>query len=209
MKKVFGVFLIFIFVVPVSSLGPTTWLIVDWHPEHQQWVDNNTTTYFSKGRIKVVTLNDENQSLPEEIKHVLKSITMSEVRVYTDTSKAPQPPNPKIEKFIRTASVDRFKNYVNQLVTFENRGTGGLNAKANSGNEKAQAWAMAQFQEMGYEPQLHCYKNHRFARECNVLAIKRGSLPSSVIVMAHLDDVGHANAGADDNASGASALLTM
>jgi len=203
----------FIVILPlffVHSKKPQLWLVTDWDPAVEDELNRTTDVYFQKGRVKVVKFKKTGVNIPKEIENRLRPITMNQIKVYRPPRNKPAP-KPKILDLIAGVSQEKFDAVVERLTNFSNREVGGLGQKSNSGNIKAVHWIKSQFEEMNYETSLFCYKQHDFDKECNVVAEKKGtSFPQQVVVvLAHLDDVGHEKAGADDNASGMAALLTM
>ena len=124
---------------------------------------------------------------------------------------APGTPDPKILQVLQGVRKEAIVQSVKKLASFDNRSVRGLSRRVDSGNAQAVTWLAAELEAMGYTTRTHCYRERRHGKECNVVAEKKGSGDSGeiVVVMAHLDDVGHPQAGADDNASGSAALLEM
>ncbi|MGK5090298.1 M28 family peptidase [Bdellovibrionota bacterium FG-2] len=67
------------------------------------------------------------------------------------------------------------------------------------------------FVSLGLTAERHCYKTSKHDPECNIIRKKLGAAenPKAVVIVAHLDSVGHNRAGADDNASGTGGLLEL
>lgn len=209
MRRLGGFFLILLFTISVSSGKLPLYLVIDAHPEHEAILNKYTETFFTKGRVHLVRLKEGVERLPESLAGVLRPVSQGEVRVYVPEAKKTTAADPRVSELLSRASLATFRQVMDRLVGFENRGTRDLARKADAGNRGAQLWLSEKLKEFGYAAELHCYKTHGFAQECNVLAEKTGLSSGVVLVLAHMDDVGHANAGADDNASGSAALLTM
>jgi len=106
-----------------------------------------------------------------------------------------------VDQLVRLVDADKIKADVISLSSYRNRAAG------SDENRQAVNWAEDRLKALGYSTRQICYR----AGSCSVLADKAGTQPATgtVLVMAHVDSVGRAFAGADDNASGTAALLEM
>src|SRR5690606_30131794 len=120
-------------------------------------------------------------------------------------------PDPILQGLVDRVDPARIGAAVERLSSLGPRDARGLDRQAGSGNARTTAWLHEQLAGLGYEVSLQPYAKRRFGDESNVVAEKRGTrCPDEVIVVvAHLDDVGHPQAGADDNASGTAGLLEL
>ena len=105
----------------------------------------------------------------------------------------------------------RLMGYAESIVMTGKRHAGGLDLSAASGNRLAMDYIAAKFGEMGYQVERQCYKNRKADKECNIVARRKAGPAGAkaVLIIGHMDSVGHENAGADDNASGAAGVLEM
>src|SRR5262249_29961151 len=72
-------------------------------------------------------------------------------------------------------------------------------AAGSSGEQAAADYAMAELQRIGLDPHAQGPRN--------VYAIIKGTSADAIVLGAHLDHLGHGYPGADDDASGVSAVL--
>ena len=120
-------------------------------------------------------------------------------------------PDPVLAGLVDRVDPARVRADIEQLSSLGPRDAAGLDTRQDSGNARTTAWLRSELAALGYHVSLQPYANRRFGQESNVIAEKRGTkYPDEVVVVvAHFDDVGHAQAGADDNASGTAGLLEM
>lgn len=108
--------------------------------------------------------------------------------------------NNVIERLVGQVDVAKLRTDVATLSAHRSRSAG------SEENRLATNWAEDRLKSLGYQTRQVCYR----AGICSVIADRAGTAGSGIVlVMAHLDSVGRAFAGADDNASGTAALLEM
>ena len=208
MKSIFTTILLFGFTISVLSSEVGLFLVLDSHLELINDVDEMTTTVFNRGRVKVVRLKRTFGFVPVHIRKALRPISLGGFKVYRPSSKNTSAKRPTIE-FINQAQQEVMLEALRRLTGFENRGVSDLGRKLEAGNQQAQVYILAELKKYGLDAKLDCYRDRGFGRECNVVADLAGETDEIILVQGHLDDVGHEKAGADDNASGSSALLAM
>ncbi|MEZ4749437.1 MAG: M28 family metallopeptidase [Bdellovibrionota bacterium] len=188
------------------------YLVLSHHPHDLEALAPHTVPHMDEGRLKVVRLRKDLDELSPNLQSLLRRVRPSELKSYI-----PEIPSRslkrriEVEEVLKKISKAKYQDYLTFLASFEDRDVAGLDRKANSGNERAVQWIKSEFEKLNYQTSLHCYKSRRYAEECNVVAMRPGRELQDewVVVVGHLDDVGHHQAGADDNASGAVALLEM
>ncbi|MCB0405156.1 MAG: Zn-dependent exopeptidase M28 [Bdellovibrionales bacterium] len=188
------------------------YLVVSHHPHDLDALAAVTLPYLDEGRLKVVRLRKEFGELTPALQSLLRRVRPSELKSYRpEISTRSLKRRADVEEVLKKISKTTYQDYLTFMASFEDRDAAGLDRKENSGNERAVKWLQEEFEKLSYQTSLHCYKARRYAEECNVVAMRPGrELPNEwVVVVGHLDDVGHHQAGADDNASGAVALLEM
>ena len=104
-----------------------------------------------------------------------------------------------IQAMLKKISEEKVKKHLKFLVNQNSRKIG------TAGNLETVSYIENLFKKYRYEVKRVCFKKS----VCNVWGIKKGKVDEYVLIEAHLDSVGALNAGADDNASGAAALLEM
>lgn len=199
----------------VSSSGERNlYLVTKHHPRIIESIKKIGQVEFEKGRVLVVSLNkgldlNSTEAIGRELKSSLRSISKGEFLVYRPAPGAVKK-KPRHSEWVNETNEETFVGAVESLTQIEDRSSRGLSRQPSSGNLQAQEYLLNRLKSYGLEPQLHCYYESTFGKECNVVAVKSGAEGAkSILVQAHFDDVGYKNAGADDNASGSSALLTM
>jgi Zn-dependent M28 family amino/carboxypeptidase len=102
---------------------------------------------------------------------------------------------------VRLIDENKIKADVAHLSAYRNRAAG------SEENRQAVNWTEDRLKGLGYQTQQICYR----AGLCSVIADRQASTESTkvLLVLAHIDSVGRAFAGADDNASGTAVLLEM
>jgi hypothetical protein len=177
--------------------------VISSHPHELEELSPFVETVYQNGRLWVVQLKEGDA--PLEIMGLLKPLKggeksylheaprMMNLRAPIQTiSRAPL--NSIKADFIKADVEDLANNY-------ETRFTG------SEGNKEAISVVSKRFKAMGYTVGKICFVSDA----CSVIAEKLGSqTPEKVImVMGHIDSVGEAFAGADDNASGVAVMLEM
>ena len=190
----------------VGSADPQLFLVIDHHFE-ESLNRTNFSTYLKAARLHIVTAKSEEKGFRWQ----------KQVRpIFIDDFSVERPPkkmnflrNEKVNGLLGGLRLQGFANYIQTLTKFENRSIRDLNRKEKSGNEKVQSWLVHELKGYGLKVEKKCYRKWKFENECNVLAVHQGEEDEIILAQAHMDDVGHQQAGADDNASGTAGLLLM
>jgi hypothetical protein len=150
------------------------------------------------GRNLIVT---PKRPMPKYIQKLMKPIELKDLKRYQPRRVSKRRAHPKILKIIREVDPADVQEIVEKMTSFKNRRSG------SDSNVEATKWVAKQFEDMGLKVQVDCFKT----KTCNVYAYQKGvETPDEfILVEAHLDDVGHGYAGADDNASGVAGLLSI
>ncbi len=174
--------------------------VIDSHPHSVQEIAPYIETAFQSGRLWVVRLRTD---IPSSLAKSFRRLRGGEksYRFMDRVRGKIRRGVPFIRERLAGVERDRIQKDVELLSAFETRVVG------SAGNQEAMALVSERFKSMGFEVSLSCYAPEM----CNVIAERTGhATPSAVtVVMAHLDSVDEAFAGADDNASGVAALLEM
>lgn len=172
------------------------------HPHDIEELSPYVETVYQKGRLWVVDLKS---SAPDEILKHLRSLTGKEKHFLYEgmfiSNKSQKGKKDYIKNYVSQVSVENIKNDIQTLSSFETRFV------ATPENTLALQQTAGRLSSLGYSVREHCYRDE----VCSLIAEKVGSTKSREIlmVMAHIDSIGEAFAGADDNASGMAALLEM
>lgn len=148
--------------------------------------------------------------LPPEIAANLRPVSPDEI--YNGPAQKGEQKAADPEVLALTSRVDgrRLMGYAEAITMTGKRSAAQLDVSAASGNRLAMDYIANAFKEMGYSVERQCYKDRKADKECNVVA-RRSAGPGAkaILVIGHMDSVGHENAGADDNASGSAGVLEM
>lgn len=190
--------------------GPS-YLLLSHDPAFLEEAARYSSVVYSKGRVRLVKLLVPPAELPPAVAAKLREAAPSEIRSFR-----PSPPEEKAADpavLALTARVDgrRLAGYAEAITMTGKRGAAALDLSAASGNRQAMDYIANAFRESGYEVERHCYKDRKQDKECNILGRRKSGTPGArtIAVVGHMDSVGHENAGADDNASGAAGVLEM
>lgn len=182
--------------------------VISSHPHALEELNPHITTVYQEGRLWVVEV-DENA--PSEIHDHLRPITGREKSyVYNSKSTVKRFYIPQeisgagtsaISQRLQNVDPTLIENDVVTLSDFESRYAG------STGNQNATTLVGKRFSELGFSVKEICYR----AGVCSLIADKKGSSNKEdvLMVMGHIDSVGKAFAGADDNASGVAVMLEM
>jgi hypothetical protein len=107
-----------------------------------------------------------------------------------------------VQSAVADAAVARIDRYAHDLFAFDSKHI------TRPGNRLAIDYLAARLREWGYQPELQWFEPRRGGRTANVIATLRGTLHPELVyvVSSHFDSV-EDGPGADDDASGATALL--
>jgi len=155
-----------------------------------------STIEHNTGRIVLVSLK---KNTPKKFLKFLRKITLKETSSYISNSQVALEKELIIVKSLNNINTKDIKDIVSKMASYKKRSAG------SNDNLEASKYIENEFKSMGFEVEFDCFKSNY----CNVYAKKKGLSEDTILVEAHLDSVGRANAGADDNASGVAGLLLM
>ncbi len=185
-----------------AEVNEKTYLLQDHSPHVLQEINKNFITVYEKGRHILVKLKKglDFNKIPLHVKSVLQERDRSElVTISHGEIKITESIDPRMSLYLDLISRERIIEVVEQLTAKENRRQG------QRGNQEVTHWLKQFFTTLGLETREECLK----VGVCNVIGVKRGMTDEYVLIEAHLDSVGHAFAGADDNASGIAGLIEI
>lgn len=171
------------------------------HPHDIEDMKVHTETVYKNGRVWIVQIKE---NAPLSIKKHLRPLSGGEKSYIFNSPVASEKKFKKkdsIKGLVENIDIEAIKEDVYELASLESRAAG------TAGNQQAVQLVFDRLTEYGYEVKKICYSSD----VCSVVADKRGTHASQevLLVMAHIDSVGYAFAGADDNASGTAVLLEM
>lgn len=176
--------------------------LVTHHDEHVlKEVFEKLDIKINKGRTLVVSAK-ANKVIPVSLMKHLQVVKLEDVANYGAVLSKNAKPNDEVVKIISDVTADEMKALVEKISSFTNRKSG------EDDNLDASQWIQQEFNKLGMKTELDCFKGKK---TCNVYGYLKGQLKGkdTILVEAHLDSVGHANAGSDDNASGVAGLLMI
>ncbi len=162
---------------------------------------------YDKGRTRLVRPLLPYDSLPAELRAALRPVGPGEVRNEPAGSFVKVEADPAVRDLLSRVDPRNISAWAERLTMTGKRSAGALDLSPASGNRLAADMIADELGRLGYAVERHCYRARKKDDECNVAGRREGE--SYILVAAHFDTVGHENAGADDNASGAAALLEM
>jgi len=193
---------------PVS--GPS-YLLLSHDPAFLERVAEISEPVYAKGRSRLVRLTVPPAQVPAEIMALLRAASPADIRSYTVPAPSEKAADPAVLSLVSRVNSAGLMGYADAITMTGKRAARDLDASASSGNRAAMDYIENALRDMGYATERHCYKDRKKDKECNILA--RGKSPAqgarTIAVVGHMDSVGHENAGADDNASGAAGVLEM
>jgi len=191
------------FSVSSSFKGPALYQVISSHPHDLEEMAPFVKTVKESGRLHIVSISEDT---PDDILKNLKPITGKEKsyrykRSLNLKKETKIDIDPLIKKTVSEVNLKRIENDVAALVAFKTRHS------SSKENRLVTVELEQKLMRMGFSVSRDCFG----AGVCNLVAEKVGvKNPDQVLaVVAHMDSVGHDFAGADDNASGVSALLEM
>ncbi|MDD2804489.1 MAG: M28 family peptidase [Elusimicrobiales bacterium] len=188
-----------------------SYLLLSHDPAFLEEVGRLSAPIYTKGRARLVKFTVPYASLPPHIAASVRPAEQGEISYGPAAAPEVKMADPAVLALTAKVSGSRLLGYADILTNTGKRGAKDLDASAASGNRAAMDYIESAFKDLGYETERHCYKERKKDRECNILARRRSAAPGAKIiaVVGHMDSVGHNNAGADDNASGAAGVLEM
>lgn len=211
MKRILPTLLLAVSFAAPAQAAPT-YLLLSHDPAFLQEIARFSEPALSLGRARLVRLTVPASELPPALAALLKEAGPSDVHYApAATPEYKLTPDPAVQAVTAKVDPSRLMGYADFLVNTGKRGARDLDASPASGNRAAMDYIEAKFRGFGYETERHCYKERKQDRECNILARRKAARTGAktIAVVGHLDSVGHNNAGADDNASGAAGVLEM
>jgi len=193
----------------VSASGPS-YLLLSQDPDFLEQLSKVSSTAYSSGRTRLVSLSVPLNELPAWIASRLREVSPGEVYNGPAAEGAEKDADPEIISIISKADPGRLMNYARDITMTGKRNSGQLDYSAASGNRQAMDYIAASFKGLGYSVERQCYKERKADKECNIIARRAGEPGNrAILIVGHMDSVGFENAGADDNASGAAGVLEM
>ncbi|OGR44622.1 MAG: hypothetical protein A2X35_04760 [Elusimicrobia bacterium GWA2_61_42] len=194
---------------PVAD-GPS-YLLLSHDPAFLKEVSQFSVPVYTKGRARLVKLTVPAAQVPPAIRAKLRATAPGEIY----SAPAPEPKDkaadPEVLALVSKVNSARLMGYAEAITMTGKRGAAQLDLSAASGNRLAMDYIAGAFKDMGYAVERQCYKDRKADKECNIVARRKAGQPGAktILVIGHMDSVGHENAGADDNASGSAGLLEM
>ncbi len=182
----------------MGNIDKNNYLVISHHPHVLTDIDPYVELVKNSGRHRVVKII---KSIPDHLKKYLRPIKLSELRSYQPQVIAQDSLDPKLVKLLAKMDQRDLQHIVSTLSSFEKR-----RARSVS-NKQATDWFKRELEKLGLVVVEDCFR----ANTCNLYAKKIGnrSNKKTILVEAHIDDVGHQHAGADDNASGVAGLYII
>ena len=188
-----------------------SYLLLSHDPAFLEEISEFSDPVLTKGRARLVRLKVPLQRLPPELAAHLREASAGDVHYGPAAAAREKAADPAVLALLSGVSPARLAAYAETITMTGKRGARDLDLSPASGNRAAMDYIENAFRELGYETERHCYKQRKQDSECNILGRRRsGAAGAKIIaVVGHMDSVGHENAGADDNASGAAGVLEM
>lgn len=195
----------------LTAQSGATYLLLSHDPVFLEEIAGFSEPVYTKGRARLVRLTVPHGELPAELRAFLRPASAGEISYAPARVTRDKAADPAVLAVTRKVDAARLMGYADALTMTGKRGARDLDASPASGNRLAMDYIAAAFAGLGYEVERHCYKDRKKDKECNILGRRKASAPGAktIAVVGHMDSVGHENAGADDNASGAAGVLEM
>lgn len=185
-----------------SYRGNDLFQVISSHPHDVEELSPYVETVYQSGRLWIVQLK---KNAPDSIMTHLRTLSGREKNYLYEglyvTNKSHKTKKVNIQSFTKTVDIQNIQKDIEELAAYETRYVGTIE------NQQAMDQSAVRLREMGYKIEEICYRED----VCSLIAERKGLVnPESVImIMGHIDSVGEAFAGADDNASGTAVLLEM
>ena len=176
--------------------------VINQHPHHIREMNYHFKTIHKRGRLWVV---EPKEGTPQDLLEKLKPITGRERSYLWDQplfhEKRWAQDELEILGLIGGISPQTIRKDVELLSSFRTRRAGTIE------NYEALQAVKQRLSKYNLKVKEICYR----PKSCSLVAERKGSTrsPDVVLVMSHIDSVGHDFAGADDNASGVAVLLEI
>ncbi len=189
----------------------SSYLLLSQDPAFLEKISAFSTTVYSVGRTRLVKLSVPFAGLDPELAAKLRPVSPGEVYNGPAAKGEQKAADPAVLALTSKVDGRRLMGYTEGITMTGKRSAAQLDASAASGNRLAMDYIAAAFKDMGYAVERQCYKDRKADKECNIVARRKAAQPGAkiILVIGHMDSVGHENAGADDNASGAAGVLEM
>jgi hypothetical protein len=191
--------LLFLMVLTQGFRLAPTYQVISAHPHDVDDLKPFIETVRQEGRFWEVRLRP---GIPRHLLTLVRPLQGNELGSrMIPRRKTVTPANPEITTLVRLVDENKIKADVIHLSSYRNRSAG------SEDNRQAVNWTEDRLKGLGYQTQQICYRTG----VCSVIADKLATTESNktLLVLAHVDSVGRAFAGADDNASGTAVLLEM
>lgn len=160
---------------------------------------SNMEEQFNQGRMQIYRLK-KGHVLKGEQAEYFKPIAADGWKVIApEMNTAKTEINPKIMTVINELNVSNVRGHLEYFTGQTSRRSGA------PGNQESTTYIEKYLGELGYEMTRDCFSPGL----CNIWGTLQGNVDEYVLIEAHLDSVGRAYAGADDNGSGAAGLLEL
>jgi len=191
--------------------GSEFYLVTSTDRDFMGKLENVSDIAYDQGRTRLIRLKIPYEDLSPELKAGLKRTERGEAHNYRVSLKTGELPKPEVQRLVSGVSAESIMKYAGKLVYAGKRSSSQLDVKKGSGNKLAMDAVEEAFKSLGYAVEKNCYRDRKCDKECNISGLKSSGSPEAgiILIIAHLDSVGHENAGADDNASGVGGLLEM
>lgn len=160
-----------------------------------------------KGRIHAVEISDRNfNKLSPSTQKALRPIDLKQLKNYNFSLPKGTRLNGDTAVMVEKIKTENLYSIIEHLSTYKSRYVG------SQGNKDSVEWVLERFKSYGLETKKECYRAGWYQYEaCNAIGVKKATNPNAktIVVMAHLDTVGKAFAGAEDNGSGVAAVLEL
>lgn len=160
---------------------------------------------YKKGRVHLVEMEKKDfLTLSEEERQYLRPMNLEQIQNDFATNPVRQEKDAQISSLVGQIDKEKMREIITHLSTYKTRYVG------TEGNAQAVEWVIEQFKALGLETRTECFSAGWYADEsCNAIGLKKGKSNKKYVIMGHLDTVGRAFAGADDNGSGVAAVIEM
>jgi hypothetical protein len=197
--------------LPATAASGPAYLLTSQDPAFLESIAAFSETVYSSGRTRLVKLTVPLDQLPPAMAALLRPVSPGEVYNAPAPRGVEKAPDASVLALLEKIDGRRLMGYAEAITMTGKRHAGSLDQSAASGNRLAMDYIAGKFSEMGYQVERQCYKNRKADKECNIVARRKAGSAGAkaLLVIGHMDSVGHENAGADDNASGAAGVLEM
>lgn len=159
---------------------------------------------YKKGRVHLIEISDAHYAgLSAQEKASLRPLRLEQVQNEVSQGTLRKEVNSQVSPLVANLDKEKLKETVVQLGTYKSRYVG------TEGNNQAVEWVIEQFKALGLETRTECFRANWNGNACNAIGVKKGKSDHLYVVMGHIDTVGRAFAGADDNGSGVAGVLEM